>query len=101
MSVSLHLMIIQETYLSISKGLVLFFCTFLALRAQDTANPQPSPVDTYLHHEKEFYAGYGCTVFDYTDAKICPAVSSTIISNTHYGFFMIKIAGVSAWKLLC
>ena len=101
MSVSLLLMIMQETYLSTSKGLVLFFCTFLALRAEDTANPLPPPVDTYLHHETEFYAGYGCLLFDYTDAKICPAVSSTIISNTHYESIMIKIAGASAWKLLC
>ena len=101
MSVSLLLMIVQESYLSTGKGLVLFFCTFLALRAEDTANPLASPVDTYLHHEEEFYAGYGCLLYDYTDAKICPAVSSTIISNTHYEFIMIEIAGAFAWKLLC
>ena len=101
MSVSLLLMGIQETYLSTNKGLVLFFCTFLALRAKDNANPVMSPVDTLLHHEEEFYAGYGCLLFDYTDAKCCPAVFLTIISNTHYEFLGIKIAGAFEWKLLC
>ena len=101
MSVSLLFMRIQETYLSTYKGLVLFFCTFLALRAEDTANPLMSPVDTSLHHEKELYAGYGCLLFDYTNAKCCPGVLLTIISNTHYEFFGIKIAEASGWKLLC
>ena len=101
MSVSLFHMSIQETYLSTNKGLVLFFCTFLALRAEDTANRVVSPIDTSLHHEDEFYAGYGCLLFYHANANCCPGVLLTIILNTHYEFIGIKIAGAFEWKLLC
>ena len=43
------------------KGLVLFFCSFIALRSEDTVGPLKSIQDSDLEHEKEYFGGYVTT----------------------------------------
>ena len=50
---------------------MLFFCSFLALRAEDAFKPVRSTVDAELHKEREYFAGYGYHLFDSTNAKCC------------------------------
>ena len=50
---------------------MLFFCSFLALRAEDTVKPVRSSVDAALHKERQFFAGYGYHLSDSTNAKSC------------------------------
>ena len=38
-------------------GLVLFFCTFLALRAEDTTQRNRSIIDSDMHNEKQYFGG--------------------------------------------
>ena len=38
--------------------LILFHCTFLALKADDSVNHTPATVDDELHGEKEYFGGY-------------------------------------------
>ena len=80
---------------------MLFFCSFLALRAEDTVNPVRSPIDAGLHHEREFFAGYGYLLFASTNAKCCLAVLLTITTSTHCEFLEIEIPEAFDWKLLC
>lgn len=80
---------------------MLFFCSFLALRAEDTVNPVRSPVDAELHHEREFFAGYEHLLFDSTNAKYSIAVLLTITTSTRYEFLETEILGAFDWKLLC
>ena len=39
------------------QGLVLFFCSFLALRFEDSKNPAEDIVDEAIHNERELFAG--------------------------------------------
>ena len=50
---------------------MLFFCSFLALRAEDAFKPVRSTVDAELHNEREFFAGYGYHLSDPTNAEYC------------------------------
>ena len=47
------------TYQSINYNpeLVLFFCSFLALRSEDTSNNLTAISDSVLHNEKELFGG--------------------------------------------
>ena len=40
-----------------NQGLVLFYCSFLALRSEDLKSPVKVKQDYYLHREKELFAG--------------------------------------------
>lgn len=42
--------------------LILFHCTFLALKAEDSENPVRGTVDDELHGEKEYFGGYGHSI---------------------------------------
>ena len=49
----------EQSYLI---GMILLFCTFLALKSQDTANPIRLVEDHLLRGEKPLFAGFETTV---------------------------------------
>ena len=50
--------------------MILFYCTFLALKGQDIAEPVVDLPDTFLKHEDEIFAGLVIVLFEYAGLLI-------------------------------